>query len=111
MRPTDPAAPPDKHVKWQYRRALFTKGLTQYEATRTATPPRPLTSPPREVPGRPQHRQMSRPPRSWPSLTPERSDEEEAPISMHDDAPAPLLPTTSRRSARTPIRDKETLGT
>jgi len=35
MRPTDPAARPDKHTKWQYRRALFTEGLAQYEQTAT----------------------------------------------------------------------------
>lgn len=35
MRPADPAARPDKQVKWQYRRALFTEGLAQYESTRT----------------------------------------------------------------------------
>ncbi|MDP9607755.1 phosphotransferase [Streptomyces demainii] len=35
MRPTDSAARPDKHTKWQYRRALFTEGLAQYESTHT----------------------------------------------------------------------------
>ncbi len=35
MRPTDPAARPDKHAKWQYRRALFIQGLEQYESTNT----------------------------------------------------------------------------
>ncbi|MDY0816836.1 phosphotransferase, partial [Kitasatospora purpeofusca] len=34
MRPTDPARH-DKHLKWQYRRALFTMGLDQYESTGT----------------------------------------------------------------------------
>lgn len=34
MRPADPART-DKHLKWQYRRHLFTKGLQQYEHTRT----------------------------------------------------------------------------
>ncbi|MFJ3842228.1 phosphotransferase [Streptomyces sp. NPDC090054] len=34
MRPTDPSRT-DKHLKWQYRRHLFTKGLEQYERTRT----------------------------------------------------------------------------
>lgn len=34
MRPTDPARH-DKHIKWQYRRALFTMGLGQYESTGT----------------------------------------------------------------------------
>ncbi|MGW7064073.1 phosphotransferase [Streptomyces sp. NPDC054904] len=34
MRPTDPFRT-DKHLKWQYRRHLFTKGLEQYERTRT----------------------------------------------------------------------------
>ncbi|MFJ8546341.1 phosphotransferase [Streptomyces sp. NPDC093586] len=32
MRPTDPART-DKHLKWQYRRHLFMKGLEQYERT------------------------------------------------------------------------------
>jgi hypothetical protein len=32
MRPTDPERR-DKHVKWQYRRTLFTMGLDQYEST------------------------------------------------------------------------------
>ncbi|GHF31204.1 hypothetical protein GCM10018790_06090 [Kitasatospora xanthocidica] len=32
MRPTGPARH-DKHIKWQYRRALFTMGLDQYEST------------------------------------------------------------------------------
>lgn len=32
MRPTDPARR-DKHIKWLYRRALFTMGLDQYEST------------------------------------------------------------------------------
>ncbi|UGQ12027.1 hypothetical protein LO772_35650 [Yinghuangia sp. ASG 101] len=35
MRPADPAARPGKHLKWQYRRALFTEGLAPYESTRT----------------------------------------------------------------------------
>ncbi|MFF2060956.1 phosphotransferase [Streptomyces sp. NPDC058200] len=34
MRPTDPSRT-DKHLKWQYRRHLFTKGLEQYERTGT----------------------------------------------------------------------------
>ncbi|MFB8272984.1 phosphotransferase [Streptomyces sp. NPDC055955] len=34
MRPTDPSRT-DKHLKWQYRRHLFTKGLEQYEYTGT----------------------------------------------------------------------------
>ncbi|GAA2264753.1 hypothetical protein GCM10010232_66160 [Streptomyces amakusaensis] len=34
MRPTDPSRT-DKHLKWQYRRHLFTKGLEQYERTWT----------------------------------------------------------------------------
>lgn len=34
MRPTD-ATRRDKHLKWQYRRHLFTKGLEQYERTGT----------------------------------------------------------------------------
>ncbi len=34
MRPTDPNRH-DKHLKWQYRRALFRQGVEQYEATRT----------------------------------------------------------------------------
>ncbi|GAA3116389.1 hypothetical protein JOF29_006173 [Kribbella aluminosa] len=34
MRPSDPARP-DKSIKWQYRRALFTMGLDQYESTGT----------------------------------------------------------------------------
>lgn len=34
MRPTDPTRR-DKHIKWQYRRALFTMGLGQYESTGT----------------------------------------------------------------------------
>ncbi|MFE7591923.1 phosphotransferase [Kitasatospora sp. NPDC057512] len=34
MRPTDPARH-DKHTKWQYRRALFTMGLDQYESSGT----------------------------------------------------------------------------
>ncbi|MEU9031885.1 phosphotransferase [Streptomyces sp. NPDC048383] len=34
MRPTDPSRM-DKHLKWQYRRHLFMKGLEQYERTRT----------------------------------------------------------------------------
>ncbi|MGW2255840.1 phosphotransferase [Kitasatospora sp. NPDC001660] len=34
MRPTDPARH-DKHIKWQYRRALFTIGLDQYESSNT----------------------------------------------------------------------------
>ncbi|WP_198953372.1 hypothetical protein [Kitasatospora sp. CB01950] len=34
MRPTDPARH-DKHIKWQYRRALFTRGLDQYESSGT----------------------------------------------------------------------------
>ncbi|WP_097973408.1 phosphotransferase [Streptomyces sp. gb14] len=34
MRPTDPSRT-DKHLKWQYRRHLFTKGLQQYEHTGT----------------------------------------------------------------------------
>jgi hypothetical protein len=34
MRPTD-STRPDKHVKWQYRRALFTMGLEQYESSNT----------------------------------------------------------------------------
>ncbi|MEU3497477.1 phosphotransferase [Kitasatospora cineracea] len=34
MRPTDPARH-DKHVKWQYRRTLFTTGLDQYESGTT----------------------------------------------------------------------------
>ncbi|MFF8243751.1 phosphotransferase [Streptomyces griseus] len=32
MRPTDPARG-DKHLKWQYRRHLFLKGIDQYERT------------------------------------------------------------------------------
>lgn len=32
LRPTDHARP-DKHVKWQYRRALFARGIDQYEST------------------------------------------------------------------------------
>ncbi|MEU9078514.1 phosphotransferase [Kitasatospora sp. NPDC048538] len=32
MRPTD-AARHDKHIKWQYRRALFAMGLEQYESS------------------------------------------------------------------------------
>jgi hypothetical protein len=32
MRPTDPERR-DKHIKWQYRRTLFTMGLDQYEST------------------------------------------------------------------------------
>ncbi|WP_410786391.1 phosphotransferase [Kribbella sp. C-35] len=32
MRPSDPSRH-DKHIKWQYRRALFTIGLDQYEST------------------------------------------------------------------------------
>jgi hypothetical protein len=35
MRPADGEDRPDKHVKWQYRRALFTTGLEQYESTGT----------------------------------------------------------------------------
>ncbi|MGW1404202.1 hypothetical protein ACWCRF_37545 [Streptomyces sp. NPDC002405] len=35
MRPSDPDARPDKHAKCQYRCALFSEGLTQYEATGT----------------------------------------------------------------------------
>lgn len=35
MRPTNPEARPDKHIKWQYRRALFREGLAQYEHTGT----------------------------------------------------------------------------
>jgi len=35
MRPADSDARPDKHAKWQYRRALFTTGLEQYESTGT----------------------------------------------------------------------------
>ncbi|MFD7732809.1 phosphotransferase [Kitasatospora phosalacinea] len=34
MRPTDHARH-DKHIKWQYRRALFTMGLDQYESSGT----------------------------------------------------------------------------
>ncbi|MEU0633925.1 phosphotransferase [Streptomyces sp. NPDC005989] len=34
MRPDDPSHA-DKHLKWQYRRHLFTKGLEQYERTGT----------------------------------------------------------------------------
>ncbi|MFI6443265.1 phosphotransferase [Kitasatospora sp. NPDC050543] len=34
MRPTDPARH-DKHIKWQYRRTLFTMGLDQYESSNT----------------------------------------------------------------------------
>ncbi|MGV9268439.1 phosphotransferase [Kitasatospora sp. NPDC003701] len=34
MRPTDPERH-DKHIKWQYRRALFTMGLDQYESSDT----------------------------------------------------------------------------
>ncbi|MFF9569936.1 phosphotransferase [Streptomyces sp. NPDC014685] len=34
MRPTDPSRT-DKHLKWQYRRYLFMKGLEQYERTGT----------------------------------------------------------------------------
>lgn len=34
MRPTDPARH-DKHIKWQYRRTLFTMGLDQYESSST----------------------------------------------------------------------------
>ncbi|MEJ8632010.1 phosphotransferase [Streptomyces sp. MS2.AVA.5] len=34
MRPTNPSRT-DKHLKWQYRRHLFTKGLEQYERTGT----------------------------------------------------------------------------
>ncbi|MFF4323821.1 phosphotransferase [Streptomyces sp. NPDC001568] len=34
MRPAHPSRA-DKHMKWQYRRHLFTKGLEQYERTRT----------------------------------------------------------------------------
>ncbi|MDT0459377.1 phosphotransferase [Streptomyces sp. DSM 41527] len=34
MRPLDPAQH-DKHIKWQYRRALFTMGLDQYESSGT----------------------------------------------------------------------------
>ncbi|MFC5147617.1 phosphotransferase [Streptomyces aureoversilis] len=34
MRPTDPARH-DKHIKWQYRRALFVMGLDQYESSGT----------------------------------------------------------------------------
>jgi hypothetical protein len=34
MRPGDPSRT-DKHLKWQYRRHLFTKGLEQYERTGT----------------------------------------------------------------------------
>jgi hypothetical protein len=34
MRPTDPSST-DKHLKWQYRRHLYTKGLEQYEHTGT----------------------------------------------------------------------------
>ncbi|MCZ4103668.1 phosphotransferase [Streptomyces sp. H39-C1] len=34
MRPTDPARH-DKHIKWQYRRALFSMGLDQYESSGT----------------------------------------------------------------------------
>ncbi|WP_432038659.1 phosphotransferase [Streptomyces cucumeris] len=34
MRPTDPSRT-DKHLKWHYRRHLFTEGLEQYERTRT----------------------------------------------------------------------------
>ncbi|MDH6109657.1 hypothetical protein P3T36_000428 [Kitasatospora sp. MAP12-15] len=34
MRPTDPAQH-DKHIKWQYRRTLFTMGLHQYESSST----------------------------------------------------------------------------
>jgi len=34
MRPTD-SSRTDKHLKWQYRRHLFTKGLEQYEHTGT----------------------------------------------------------------------------
>ena len=34
MRPADPARR-DKHIKWHYRRALFTTGLDQYESTGT----------------------------------------------------------------------------
>ena len=35
MRPADSDTRPDKHAKWQYRRALFTTGLEQYESTGT----------------------------------------------------------------------------
>ncbi|GAA2232384.1 hypothetical protein GCM10010430_11110 [Kitasatospora cystarginea] len=34
MRPTDPTRY-DKHIKWQYRRTLFTMGLDQYESSNT----------------------------------------------------------------------------
>jgi hypothetical protein len=34
MRPADPSRT-DKHLKWQYRRHLFRKGLEQYERSRT----------------------------------------------------------------------------
>ncbi len=34
IRPTDPTRQ-DKHLKWQYRRALFTMGLDQYKSTGT----------------------------------------------------------------------------
>ncbi|BAJ26895.1 MULTISPECIES: phosphotransferase [Kitasatospora] len=34
MRPTDPTRH-DKHLKWQYRRALFMTGLDQYESSHT----------------------------------------------------------------------------
>lgn len=34
MRPTDPTRH-DKHIKWQYRRTLFTMGLDQYESSNT----------------------------------------------------------------------------
>jgi hypothetical protein len=32
MRPAE-GTRPDKHVKWQYRRALFQTGLEQYESS------------------------------------------------------------------------------
>jgi hypothetical protein len=37
MRPTAHSRP-GKHAKWQYRRALFTTGLEQYESTGTVDP-------------------------------------------------------------------------
>ncbi|MFB7292236.1 phosphotransferase [Actinacidiphila glaucinigra] len=35
MRPANSAARPDKYAKWQYRRALFSEGLAQYEQAHT----------------------------------------------------------------------------
>ncbi|MGH3809640.1 MAG: phosphotransferase [Pseudonocardiaceae bacterium] len=33
MRPSNPVGRPDKHIKWQYRRTLFERGIKQYESS------------------------------------------------------------------------------